>query len=118
MYIQPAHILLVDDEEGFRYAAAKTLIGAGYTVAVAEDYRDALNRLDGPNPVDLLITDIVMPNRVNGFALARMAKMRRADIRVLYLTAYDVPTNEASGKVLRKPIAEDDLIEEVRIALA
>jgi hypothetical protein len=37
---------------------------------------------------------------------------------VLYLTGFDLPTNEAAGKVLRKPINEDDLIQEVRRALA
>lgn len=34
------------------------------------------------------------------------------------MTAFDVPTDEAIGKVLRKPIADDQLVEEVRLALA
>jgi hypothetical protein len=59
-----------------------------------------------------------MPDRVNGFALARMARMRRLDLKVLYLTACDVPSNEAIGKILRKPITHDELAAEVRLALA
>jgi CheY-like chemotaxis protein len=113
-----AQILLVDDEEAFRYAAAKALQDAGFDVTVAEDYRGVLARLESDAPVDLLITDVVMPDRVNGFALARMARMRRLGLKVLYLTAFDVPTFEADGKVLRKPISGEDLIEEVRRALA
>ena len=114
----PAHILLVDDEEGFRYAAAKALQTAGFEVVAVPDYRGALEMLEGDGPLDLLVTDIVMPDRVNGFALARMARMRRLDLKVLYLTAYDVPSHEAIGKVLRKPITADELTAEVRLALA
>ena len=113
----PSRILVVDDEEAFRYAAAKALQGAGFDVAVAEDYRDALVHLEGAAPVDLLLTDVSMPNRVNGFALARMARMRRLDLKVLYVTGYDVPTFEAIGKVLHKPITDEQLISEVRGAL-
>lgn len=115
---RPATILLVEDEEGFRYAAARALEGAGFAVAAAPDFRAALELLDGDRPIDLLVTDIVMPERVHGFALARMARMRRTGLKVLYLTAYDVPTVEAVGKVLRKPITDQQLVDEVRAALA
>ncbi len=117
MNSQAPHVLLVDDEEKFRYAAAKLLKEAGIDVFVAEDYRDALARLESDAQVDLLIVDIVMPGRINGFALARMARMRRLDLKVMYLTGYDVPADEAVGKILRKPIAGETLIEEVRNVL-
>ncbi|HEX3952016.1 MAG TPA: response regulator [Stellaceae bacterium] len=113
-----SHILVVDDEEAFRYSTAKILERAGFEVAVAEDYRTALVRLESDEPLDLLISDVVMPNRVNGFALARMAQMRRRGLKVLYVTSYDLPTIEAEGKVLRKPICEEDLVREVRAILA
>jgi CheY-like chemotaxis protein len=111
-------ILLVDDEEGFRYAAEKALERAGFTVSPAKDYIDALEILQSEKPVDLLVTDIVMPAGIHGFALARMARMRRLGMKVLYLSAYDVPTTEAIGKVLRKPITDEELVNEVRFALA
>ena len=111
-------ILVVDDDEAFRYAATKALQNAGYIVAAASDFREALEVLDSDAPLDLLITDIVMPERVHGFALARMARMRRTGLKVLYLTAYDVPTSEAVGKVLRKPLSDEQLIEEARLAMA
>lgn len=113
-----AHILVVDDDEAFCYSTEKVLHAAGYEVSTAPDYRQALACLSGSKPVDLLLTDIVMPNRVNGFALARMAKMRLASLRILYLTAFDTPPHEALGKVLRKPISEEQLTAEIRSAIA
>jgi hypothetical protein len=61
-----------------------------------------------------------MPDRVNGVALSRMAQMRRPGLKVIYLTAYDIPgiEDEAVGPVLRKPIDEDRLVAEVKRILA
>jgi CheY-like chemotaxis protein len=111
-------ILIVDDDDGFRYAAERMLRQAGYHVTVAPDHRDAINRINDGETFDLLLTDVVMPDRVNGFALARIARMRCRDIKVIYITAYDVPLNEAEGRVLRKPINDHDLVTEVRMVLA
>jgi len=47
-----------------------------------------------------------------------MGRMRRLDLRVLYVTGYDIPMEEGIGKVLRKPIGLDVLVAEVRDALA
>lgn len=115
---KPPSILVVDDDEGFRYAASKALQNAGYLVTAASDFREALDLLDSDAPLDLLITDIVMPERIHGFALARMVRMRRTGLKVLYLTAFDVPTSEAAGKVLRKPLTNEQLVDETRLALA
>jgi CheY-like chemotaxis protein len=110
-------ILVVDDEEAFLYSTTKALRQAGYDVTTADDFRKALDVICDDKPLDLLFTDVVMPNQVNGFALGRMGRMRRQDLKVLYITGYDVPTHEAIGKVLRKPIAEEQLVDEVRRAL-
>jgi CheY-like chemotaxis protein len=112
-----SNILLVDDDEAFGYAAAKALRAAGYEVSLAPDHLRALRILESTQPLDLMITDIVMPNGVNGFALARMARMRRLDLRILYMTAFDVPTGEAVGKILRKPFPLEVLASEARQAL-
>lgn len=113
-------ILLVDDDLAFRAAAAGTLRTAGFEVFEAPDYRLALEELESPRPVDLLITDIVMPERVNGVALSRMARMRRHHLKVVYVSAYDIPgvEDEAFGPVLTKPVDDDRLLSEVKRALA
>src|SRR5437763_12625245 len=116
----PPRILLVDDDPAFGDATAKVLRGAGFEVFVAPDYRLALEELESTRTIDLLITDIVMPQRVNGIALSRMARMRRPALKVIYVTAYDIPgvEDEAIGPVLRKPIEEAWFVEEVRRVLS
>jgi CheY-like chemotaxis protein len=114
------HILVVEDDEGYGEAVVQVLQKAGYTARVMSHFQPALEALEGDAPIDLLLTDIVMPSRVNGVALSRMARMRRRDIKVLYLTGYDIPgiDREALGPVLRKPISPEDLIAEVERVLA
>jgi CheY-like chemotaxis protein len=116
-------ILFVEDDPASGYAITRVLERAGYLVVHAPDYRDALARLDAPEPIDLLLTDIRLPaGTPHGFALGRMARMRRREIRVLYLTGVvDLPENElanALGRVLRKPIEPEALLREIDQALA
>jgi len=96
----------------------KMLKAAGFEVNTAHDYRDALPLMDKSAPFDVLLTDIVMPHRVNGFALARMGRMRNHALKVIYMTAFDVPANEAIGKILRKPVTCEQIVEEINTALA
>lgn len=111
-------ILLVDDEDASRYSICKALENAGFDVVAASDHRAALDEINSDRTIDLLLTDVVIPNSVNGFALARMARMRRPKLKVLYVTAYDLPTEEAEGTVLRKPVENDVVIAEVHRTLA
>jgi len=115
-----ARILVVDDDLVFGDATARVLRAAGFEVILAPDHRLALEELESTRPIDLLLTDIVMPERVNGVALSRMAQMRRRGLKVIYLTAYDIPgvEEEVVGPVLRKPIAPEHLLAEVKRALA
>jgi DNA-binding NtrC family response regulator len=110
------HILLVDDDEGFREAGSQLLRAAGYEVRLAPDFRLALQILESDEPIDLLVVDIVMPDRVNGLALARMARLRRPGLKTLYVSGYDLTNvgEQALGPILRKPIDNDQLIEEIR----
>ncbi len=113
-----SRILVVEDDDGTRYALSKTLEAAGFAVAQAHDYRDALPILEGGGHVDLLLIDLVMPG-VNGFALARMARMRHLDIKVVYVTGYDdIPVIEAMGPILRKPVDPETLIATIRRELS
>lgn len=110
----------MDDDAAFGAAVARLLHTAGLEVCAAPDYRLALAELESARRIDLMITDIVMPERVNGIALSRMARMRRPDLKVIYLTAYDIPgaEDEALGPILSKPIDDNRLVAEVRRALA
>lgn len=112
-----ARVLVVDDDDAFRYATVKMLAETGLEAVEAPDFRRALEILDDKKPLALLLMDIVIPG-VNGFALARMARMRHRDLKVIYVSAFDVPTSEAIGPVLRKPVEGDALMAEIRKALA
>jgi CheY-like chemotaxis protein len=117
---QGRHVLLVEDDESWAHTASEILRRAGYQVSLAPDYRQALEILESSQPVDLLLTDIVMPKRINGVALGRMARMRRGTLPLLYMTAYDIPglAAETESTVLIKPISEVELIGAVERALA
>lgn len=109
--------MIVEDDAAYRYAAGAVLRIAGFTVHEAADYREA-TRLLRSHKMDLLLIDIVLPTRVNGFAIGRIARMLRDDVRLVYITAYQVPTTPALGKILRKPIEDTELVQEIRAALA
>jgi len=111
-------VLLIDDDDAFRYSASRVLNAAGFEVTSYPDYRGALDYLQRGGPADVLVTDIMMPDHIHGFALARMARMCNTDIKVIYITAYDVPKDEAIGPILRKPLNDDELVKQVQLALA
>jgi CheY-like chemotaxis protein len=114
-------ILLVEDDEALRYAFARTLRGAGFRVLEAADTMAAIGILEGAAPVDLLVTDVVMPGRPHGFALARMARLQRPGLKIVYLTgATDLPESElraADGPVLQKPVAAEVLVAQIAAML-
>ncbi len=114
------HILVVEDDCACRVALGQVLQREGYCVSLTADFREALQILDSDQQVDLMLSDIVMPDRVNGIALSRMAKLRRRNLKVVYMTGYNIPgaDREALGPILRKPIDDKVLIDEVAHALA
>ena len=112
-----ARILLIEDDKATRYATAKLLSAAGYEVVEANDYRDALPLLEDGSRIDVLVVDVVLPG-VHGFALARMARMKHHRLKCIHVTGFDLPTSEASGPVLRKPLNDGQLLAEIATALS
>jgi len=114
-----AGILVVDDEEADLHAHAKALRDGGFEVFTAGGYFDALEVLDRAETIiDVLVAGIVL-KLGNGFALARIARLHRSGLKTIHVTGFDdVPTAEADGPVLRKPVSAADLIAAVRAAIA
>ena len=81
-------ILLVEDDALVRRYAYLHLQALGYTVIAASNGVEALERLEGDGPIDLLFTDVVMSGGVNGPELARRAREDRPGLRVLYTSGY------------------------------
>ena len=117
---EKVHILVVEDDAACREALGRVLQREGYDVSLTADFRGALEILESDQPIGVLLSDIVMPDRVNGIALSRMARLRRRDIKVIYMTGYNIPgiDREALGPILRKPIDDRALIEELARVLA
>jgi DNA-binding NtrC family response regulator len=117
-----AALLLVDDDEDVLEALYNALKSMGHAVARAASGLAALEIIDRKEPLDLLLTDVVMPG-LHGFNLARMAVLRRPDIRILYMSGYTEveeitkDTGPRYGKLLEKPLRPDQLKVEIDEAL-
>src|SRR5258708_33407827 len=118
-----AAVLLVDDDPLVLATIGAILKWAGHIVTAAPSGLEALDVLDGDQPIDLMLTDVVMPG-LHGFNLARMARIRLPTLKILYLTAFHETATamrdagERFGKLLTKPIDPPDLKKEVDAALA
>lgn len=117
---QPARlVLVVDDEEGVRDLVCRMLQGGGYRTLEAAHGGEALDMVEtGPEPVDLVVTDVVMPG-MDGRELGRRLAQSRPTLPILYISAYDVndifrrgsPRN--SAPFLQKPFPPELLINSV-----
>ncbi len=116
-------ILLVEDEEAVRLYTTQQLESLGYRVVTAIDGNDALEklkRMDGQ--VDLLFTDVIMPN-MNGHQLSEYVAALYPAIRILYTSGYNqnvaVHNGKASHRVtlIEKPYRKADLARKIREVL-
>jgi PAS domain S-box-containing protein len=117
-------VLAVEDNERLRRILVKQLHELGYEVVEAEAGPPALEILRGDRPIDLLLTDIVMPGGMNGHELAQEAVQLRPDLKVLYTSgfpeaAFGENSELASGEILlSKPYRKSELAQKVRQAFA
>ncbi len=108
-----AVVLLVEDEELLREAAAELLHEAGYRVLAAPDGAAALRLLHGAGRVDALVTELGLPGGLNGRQAAEAASERRPGLPVLFMTGYAVTPLPQGAEVIRKPFALKELSERV-----
>ena len=80
-------VLVAEDEEAVRLIIAKALEARGYRVLSARDGTEALELAAGHGRIDLLVTDVVMPD-MNGRELSRRFTEARPNLRTLYLSGY------------------------------
>jgi PAS domain S-box-containing protein len=112
-------VLVVDDESEVRTLIAEILRGSGYQVVVATDGDAALALLErAGKPVDLLVTDVVMPV-MSGTDLAARVTDRSPSTRVLFVSGF-VPAGSAAlrgAPLVTKPLRRVELLEAVRTEL-
>lgn len=116
-------ILLVEDEPAIRKIAARLLRALGYQVFEALDGEEAVAlAARTPQPIHLVVTDIVMP-RMGGREVVERLRENRPDIRVLYVSGYAPDAValhgvlEAEMTFLQKPFTRAELARAVRAAL-
>ncbi|MDX6439902.1 MAG: two-component system, cell cycle sensor histidine kinase and response regulator CckA [Gaiellaceae bacterium] len=109
-------VLVVEDEEVVRRLVRQVLEGEGYEVLVAQDGEAAIE-IAGRSTIDLLLTDLTMPN-VGGRELAERLRAEQPGLRIVYMSGY--VEDELSGALppatsfLSKPFTFSELTEKVR----
>lgn len=113
-------ILLVDDDLSVRRFAARVLSSRGYTVLAASSPNEATEiAQQHEGPIDLLLTDIVMPGGT-GRALAATLRKSSPGLKVLFMSGYtteaivDYGMFEPSVAFIGKPFTAQHLAEKVR----
>lgn len=116
-------ILVVEDEAPLRALAAESLKKLGYSVLQASNGLEALGVADHHSgPIDLLLTDMVMP-RMGGPELAAKLREKRGEIAILYMSGYADATTESAHAtdkeigLLNKPFSTEALAKKIAESL-
>lgn len=116
-------ILVVEDEPDVRRFVACQLLSLGYDVVQASAGPAALTMLERDGSIELLFTDIVLPEGISGLELARRARAIRPGLRVLFTSGYPddaIDRHGAGGRdflLLRKPYHRHQLASALQEAL-
>jgi two-component system, cell cycle sensor histidine kinase and response regulator CckA len=116
-------ILLVEDEEGLRALNARGLTSRGYTVLEASNGVEAIEVLEKQGSVDLVVSDVVMPE-MDGPTLLKELRRRDPAVKIIFVSGYaeeafskNLPSNEQYA-FLAKPFTLKLLVEVVKKTLA
>jgi PAS domain S-box-containing protein len=113
-------VLIVEDNPDVALVSAALLEELGYRARIAGGADAALELLETDDTFDLVLSDIVMPGRMDGVALAQAIRHRHPALPILLATGYNKAADGAADgfTVLRKPYAIAELGEAVGLAIA
>jgi signal transduction histidine kinase len=115
-------ILVVEDDHDVRAHSVDALTELGYTVLEASDGPSAVALLEKKR-VDLVFTDVVLPNGMTGAAVAARAKAIQPDVKILFTTGYARNAIVHHGRIdaglrlISKPFTFEELAAKIRDAL-
>jgi PAS domain S-box-containing protein len=120
----PLKVLIVEDDDDVRELTTQILAALGYPFIAARSGPDALDVLRSNPEVKLLLSDIIMPEGMNGFQLAAEVKRRRPEVAIVltsgfvgHVPQYDLLRNQ-TYEVVRKPFTEAELARALTKALS
>ncbi len=123
--ITPEHIciLVVEDDPGVRQSSVAQIKELGYKVLSAEDGPSALALFMANPGISLVYSDLIMPNGMNGPALAEHIRALNPEIKVLFCTGYEGNTQNTSDMAhktttLQKPVRKAVLAAKLREILS
>jgi len=116
-------ILVAEDDPDVQATVVELLGELGYTVLRANDAQSALSVIESGVAIDLLFTDVVMPGTLKSPELARVARARLPELRVLFTSGYTENAIVHDGRLdagvelLSKPYTREQLARKVRAVL-
>jgi CheY-like chemotaxis protein len=115
----PRTILVIDDEAGVRLFVDQVLRSAGYTTVVAASGPDALRAAANIATLDLIVTDVVMPE-MSGCDVVRRLRQDRPGLKALFVTGYsdrlfEERLNWKDEAFVEKPCSMKSLLEAVSL---
>ena len=116
-------ILIVEQRADVAAFARSILEYHGYTVLQASSAGAAIEVIDSDADIHMLFSELVLPNGLDGVALARLARQRRQSLKVLLTTGYPEASAERSDlggsefDMLDKPYGRMDLTRAIRVVL-
>jgi CheY-like chemotaxis protein len=119
---QVRRVLVVEDDRDVRELVVEVLEGLGYTAISAESGPRALSLLDGGVTVDLVLSDVLMPDGMSGFQLAHEIRRRLPRLPIVLTSGITEMSSAAVDvmqdlPILRKPYRCDDLSRAIEDAL-
>jgi two-component system, cell cycle sensor histidine kinase and response regulator CckA len=112
-------ILVVEDEEPVRLLVRRVLEAAGYIVLGAAKPSEAERLLAENDEIDLMLSDVVMPE-MSGYDLAARVRAERPEMKLLFMSGYShrmSGSDAVDAELLKKPFAPEQLARAVRQAL-
>jgi CheY-like chemotaxis protein len=111
-------ILVVEDDVFTRLAMAEFLRGRGYIVREVCMASEAIELLSAGPLIDLIITDVRMPGKMNGFALAEWVKRYAPKVKVILTSGVATESSRGDAVELMKPFTTDLALNVIRSVLS
>ena len=106
----------MEDEPGLLKLFNRLLEGQGYRTLSAEDADEALRIAESTGEIDILVSDIVLPGRMNGLGLCDRIRKSRPHLPCIFVSGYNAPEHGSipdNAVLLRKPFKRATLIEAI-----